>query len=328
MAYLDPPKPKAQAGQRALAGRRFTTSVFDQAILGLTNPGKGSFCGLPMAAREVRCGTASCALLPMTDDRACQRRCIVDVPLTDRSGSKPLGTPSAAIFPATTDGLARLKPVRGGDTITLGAQSPPADGSIRAIVTTRNIALPWGRMNNHGSSIVCGHCQAPTGCAAGDTAMAVVLQVRDRRRARARPPAAGSGQRRSMKVTAAAEAGALIADGTALLPGGLAVPALPEELPRARSCRALSPGVEGHEGIDVALRIGHRDALHEQGQQFGLAGDVQLLVNAPAMNLHRAFRDAQPLADQLAAVAEQQVAQHHVLARSQHRRPEARSTAW
>jgi acetyl-CoA acetyltransferase family protein len=380
IAQVNPLTLVARTGQRVLADRQVPTEAIDLAILGLTNPYKGSFYGLPyvtglmgldgvagptvqqacatsvramqMAAQEVVCGTASCALLLMADkqsngpvvhypdptgtggygitehwvpdnmardpyagqamldtgenvarrygittaeqhalklhryaqytaaladDRAFQRRYMVDVPLTDRSGRKSLGTLSAdeGIFPTTAEGLAKLKPVREGGTITFGAQTHPADGNAGAIVTTRDIArqvsrdagieiellsfgmgrvekshmpmapvpatrqalqragldiaqmdavkthnpfavndialsrdlgFPWERMNQYGSSIIWGHPQAPTGlrgvielieelalrgggtglftgCAAGDTGLTVVLQVRDTRRA-------------------------------------------------------------------------------------------------------------------------------------------------
>ena len=379
LAHLNPLTLVAQTGQRALASRQFPTDAIDLAILGLTNPCKGSFYGLPyvtglmglgqvagptvqqacassvrgllMAAQEVQCGTASCVLLMMADkqsngpvvvypdptgpggygvteqwvpdnmardpyagqsmletgenvarhygiataeqhalklrrheqygaaladDRAFQRRYMVDVPITDRSGRKSLGTLSEdeGVFPTTAEGLARLKPVREGGSITFGAQTHPADGNAGAIVTTRDLArrvardpgievellsfgmgrvekghmpmapvpatrqaldraglgiaqidavkthnpfavndialardigFAWERMNNYGSSIVWGHPQAPTGlrgvielieelalrgggtglftgCAAGDTGLTVVLQVRDARR--------------------------------------------------------------------------------------------------------------------------------------------------
>jgi acetyl-CoA acetyltransferase family protein len=379
IAQMNPLALVARTGQRALADKQFPTEAIDLAILGLTNPYKGSFYGLPyvtglmgldrvagptvqqacatsvramqMAAQEVVCGTASCALLLMADkqsngpvvhypdptgtggygitehwvpdnmacdpyagqamletgenvahrygittseqhalklhryaqytaaladDRAFQRRYMVDVTLTDRTGRKVLGALSAdeGVFPTTAEGLAKLKPVREGGTITFGAQTHPADGNAGAIVTTREIArqvshdsgievellsfgmgrvekshmpmapvpathqalqragldiaqidaikthnpfavndialsrelgFAWERMNQYGSSIIWGHPQAPTGlrgvielieelalrgggtglftgCAAGDTGLTVVLQVRDTRR--------------------------------------------------------------------------------------------------------------------------------------------------
>lgn len=85
----------AQVGKQALAARGFDLARVDLSILGITNPQKGSFYGLPwvtgmmgidrvagptvqqacatsvralqMAAQEVVCGTASCALLVMAD---------------------------------------------------------------------------------------------------------------------------------------------------------------------------------------------------------------------------------------------------------------------
>jgi acetyl-CoA acyltransferase len=172
---------------------------------------------------------------------------------------------------STPEGLAALKPVAPGGTVTFGGQTHPADGNAAIVVTTREQArelatdpmiavrlhgfglaraelafmpeatvpaaqralaqagrsigqmaafkthnpfalndllfarangIDWRRMNNYGCSLVWGHPQAPmgtraiielieelalrgggfglfTGCAAGDTAMAVVLEVCD-----------------------------------------------------------------------------------------------------------------------------------------------------
>jgi acetyl-CoA acetyltransferase family protein len=172
------------------------------------------------------------------------------------------------VFATTAEGLARLKPVREGGTVTYGSQTHPADGNAGMVVTTRDRArelerdrltvqllaygqarakkgfmaqatvpaarfaleaagvgiadvaaikthnpfavndvyfsrqmdVPVESFNNNGSSLVFGHPQGPTGmrlvielieelaergggiglftgCAAGDTAAAVVLKV-------------------------------------------------------------------------------------------------------------------------------------------------------
>jgi len=172
---------------------------------------------------------------------------------------------------STPEGLAKLKPVMPGGTVTFGGQTHPADGNAAIVVATRERArelatdpkisvrlhgfglaraelaympeatvpaaqralaqagrsigqiaavkthnpfalndiffarstgIDWRTMNNYGCSLVWGHPQAPmgtraiielieelalrgggfglfTGCAAGDTAMAVVLEVCD-----------------------------------------------------------------------------------------------------------------------------------------------------
>ncbi len=172
---------------------------------------------------------------------------------------------------STVEGLAALKPVMPGGTVTFGGQTHPADGNAAIVVTTRGRArelsldptiavrlhgfgqsrtelaympqatipaaqqalaqadrridqiaavkthnpfaindllfartmeIDWRAMNNYGCSLVWGHPQAPmgtrsiielieelklrgggfglfAGCAAGDTAMAVVLEVTD-----------------------------------------------------------------------------------------------------------------------------------------------------
>ena len=186
---------------------------------------------------------------------------------------KTVGTLEAdeGVSQSTAEGLAALKPVMPGGTVTFGGQTHPADGNAAIIVTTRQGArelsanpkiavrlhgfgqaraelaympeatvpaaqqalaqagkridqiaaikthnpfaindllfarangVDWRTMNNHGCSLVWGHPQAPmgtrsiielieelalrgggfglfTGCAAGDTAMEVVLEVTD-----------------------------------------------------------------------------------------------------------------------------------------------------
>jgi acetyl-CoA acetyltransferase len=78
----------------------------------------------------------------LADDRAFQRRYMVDVPITDSGFRKQIGTLAAddGIFATTTEGLAKLKPVKPNGSVTFGAQTHPADGNSGAIVTTREIA--------------------------------------------------------------------------------------------------------------------------------------------------------------------------------------------
>jgi acetyl-CoA acetyltransferase len=245
LANLNAVRLAAVVGKQALAARKFPLERIDLGILGLTNPQKGAFYGLPyvtglmgidrvagptvqqacatsvralqMAAQEVACGSASCALLVMCDrqsngpvlyypdpsgpggygvtehwvpdnmafdpyaenpmlatgenvakrygisteeqhalklhrydqytkaldnDRAFQRKYMVEVPLTDSKFRKQIGVLAAdeGIFPTTAAGLAKLKPVKEGGSITFGGQTHPADGNAGAIVTTREIA--------------------------------------------------------------------------------------------------------------------------------------------------------------------------------------------
>ena len=245
LAHLNALPLAAKVGQQALAARGVDTTQIDLGILGITNPQKGSFYGLPyvtgmmgldrvagptvqqacatsvralqMAAQEVAGGTATCALLVMADrqsngpvvyypdptgtggygltehwvpdnmahdpyaknpmlqtgenvaahfgistseqhalklhryqqyqaaladDRAFQKRYMVDVPLSDSKFRKQTGVLSTdeGIFPTTPEGLAKLKPVKEGGTVTFGGQTHPADGSAGAIVTSRERA--------------------------------------------------------------------------------------------------------------------------------------------------------------------------------------------
>jgi acetyl-CoA acetyltransferase len=203
---------------------------------------------------------------------AFHRRYMVTPVEINPSGRKVVATVTddEGIFPTTLEGLARLKPVLPGGTVTFGGQTFPADGNAGLIVTTqararelsrdagieiRLVAFAEGRaepgympkanapavrrvlaragiglddvrvikthnpfavndcflnrelgisleaMNNFGCSLIWGHPQGPTGtrsiielieelvqlgggyglftgCAAGDTAAAVVLEVR------------------------------------------------------------------------------------------------------------------------------------------------------
>ncbi len=207
----------------------------------------------------------------LADDRAFQRRYMLPVELT--RGKKVTGVVEAdeGIHPTTAEGLAKLRPVLEGGTVTFGAQTHPADGNAGMVVCSRERAAELSRdpavkirilgygearvgkglmpmavvpaarhalersgvkvedcaaikthnpfavndvyfcremgvdpenVNRFGSSLIWGHPQAPTGlraiaelieelvgggggvglfsgCAAGDTAMAVVLQVTD-----------------------------------------------------------------------------------------------------------------------------------------------------
>lgn len=78
----------------------------------------------------------------LADERAFQRRYMVDVPITDAGFRKQTGTLAAdeGIFKTTPEALAKLKPVKPDGTVTFGGQTHPADGNAGAIVTTRERA--------------------------------------------------------------------------------------------------------------------------------------------------------------------------------------------
>ncbi len=205
----------------------------------------------------------------LADDAAFHKRFMQPVEL--RRGKKVLATLTAdeGIHPTTAEGLARLRPMIEGGTVTFGSQTHPADGNGGAVLCTkeraqrlakddaptvrllsygesrvesgymptavvpaarqaleragisiadcasikthnpfavndiyfaREMGLGTGDFNNYGSTLIWGHPQGPmgmraiaevieelaikggghglfTGCAAGDTAMALVLRV-------------------------------------------------------------------------------------------------------------------------------------------------------
>lgn len=78
----------------------------------------------------------------LANDRAFQRRYMVDVDITDAGFRKQTGTLAAdeGIFKTTPEALAILKPVKPDGTVTFGGQTHPADGNAGAILTTRERA--------------------------------------------------------------------------------------------------------------------------------------------------------------------------------------------
>jgi len=84
----------------------------------------------------------------LANEAAFQRRYMVTpVEVKDASGRKTLATVTSdeGIFPTTAEGLARLKPVRPGGTVTYGAQTYPADGNAGLVVASRDHARAHSR---------------------------------------------------------------------------------------------------------------------------------------------------------------------------------------
>jgi len=78
----------------------------------------------------------------LADDRAFQRRYMVEVPITDANFRKQTGKLAAdeGVFAISADGLTKLKPVKANGTVTFGSQTHPADGNAGMIVTTKERA--------------------------------------------------------------------------------------------------------------------------------------------------------------------------------------------
>jgi acetyl-CoA acetyltransferase len=84
----------------------------------------------------------------LKDDSAYLRRFMVmPIEVKDPRGRKVIATVEGdeGVFPTTAEGLARLKPVIEGGTVTYGTQTHPADGNCGVIVTTRERARELSR---------------------------------------------------------------------------------------------------------------------------------------------------------------------------------------
>jgi acetyl-CoA acetyltransferase len=84
----------------------------------------------------------------LKDDSAFLRRFVVmPIEVKDARGRKVLATVNGdeGVFPTTAEGLARLKPVVQGGTVTYGTQTHPADGNCGVIVTTQEKAQELSR---------------------------------------------------------------------------------------------------------------------------------------------------------------------------------------
>jgi acetyl-CoA acetyltransferase family protein len=84
----------------------------------------------------------------LKEDSAFLRRFVVmPIEVKDARGRKVLATVEGdeGVFPTTAEGLARLRPVVQGGTVTFGTQTHPADGNCGVIVTTREKAREMSR---------------------------------------------------------------------------------------------------------------------------------------------------------------------------------------
>lgn len=87
----------------------------------------------------------------LKDDSAFLRRFMVmPIEVKDTQGRKVVATVNGdeGVYPTTAEGLARLKPVIEGGTVTYGTQTHPADGNCGVIVTTRERARELSRDPN------------------------------------------------------------------------------------------------------------------------------------------------------------------------------------
>lgn len=82
----------------------------------------------------------------LADDAAFHKRYMLTPVEVNPSGRKVIATvkDDEGVFPTTTDGLAKLKPVLKDGTVTFGAQTYPADGNAGMIVTTKARAAELG----------------------------------------------------------------------------------------------------------------------------------------------------------------------------------------
>jgi acetyl-CoA acetyltransferase len=84
----------------------------------------------------------------LEDDSAFLRRYMVmPIEVKDARGRKVLSIVDGdeGVFPTTAEGLAKLKPVQKGGTVTFGSQTHPADGNCGVVITTREKARELSR---------------------------------------------------------------------------------------------------------------------------------------------------------------------------------------
>ncbi len=80
----------------------------------------------------------------LSEDRAFQKRYMVTVELKQGKKTK-LVEGDEGIFPTTKEGLASLKPVMEGGSVTFGAQTHPADGNAGMVLATKERAAELSR---------------------------------------------------------------------------------------------------------------------------------------------------------------------------------------
>ena len=87
------------------------------------------------------------ATIGITDHAQSELGDIVYLEVKDPSGRKVIATVEGdeGVYPTTAEGLARLKPVLEGGTVTYGTQTHPADGNCGIIVTTPEKARELSR---------------------------------------------------------------------------------------------------------------------------------------------------------------------------------------
>lgn len=76
-----------------------------------------------------------------------RRYMVVPIEVKEATGRQVIATvqDDEGVFPTTKEGLAKLKPVLAGGTVTYGGQTYPADGNAAMIVTTREQAKALSR---------------------------------------------------------------------------------------------------------------------------------------------------------------------------------------
>jgi acetyl-CoA acetyltransferase len=84
------------------------------------------------------------------DSAFLRRYMVLPIEVKDQRGRKVLATVEGdeGVFPTTAEGLARLRPVLEGGSVTYGTQTHPADANCGIIVTTREKALELSRDPN------------------------------------------------------------------------------------------------------------------------------------------------------------------------------------
>lgn len=195
------PDPKLRKSIKTLAGDE---GIHDTTATGLAALKPVRPTGTVTFGAQTHPGDGSAAMIVTTRERA--RELATDASIEIRLRSFGLARADLAYMPEAPVPAAKRALERAGvDIKQIDAVKSHNPFTVNDLVFSKATGFPWQKMNNFGCSLVWGHPQGPTGlraiielieelamrggglglfqgCAAGDSAMAAVVEVRDTKR--------------------------------------------------------------------------------------------------------------------------------------------------